>query len=313
MKTLRTAPFLLFLGIFSLFSALAEDFRDVYVWVSLVEGGSDVENQYFYDNIRMELVGGGYSLAETRENSDFFMNIRVTRKEIDDTSVNTVNLSLYDSRTENEVITLSWDYDALEDMDIWNLYLVFKAMASAPISKSMVVLPSSISSWYDKWLWIGVAGGADYFFSSHPHLDARLTVGVDFLSFMGLGIDLGYQANFPIYIDSARERCYREIEQSLILPIGIRFLIKTDNLVVEPNGGSQFQLRFPDSYSEGLDHQTNKDSLFLIPAIFGGLDFRTKLGIGSLGFGTRMIYDLETMTFGAGFTLKYQFGFFSKT
>jgi hypothetical protein len=321
-KNLKGPLLLFFYAVFSLFPARAENLRNVYVWVAPVEGGSDREKQYFYDNMRMELVGGGYSLAESRENSDFYMNIQAAQENRDNGPVNYVILALYDSRTEKEIITLSWDYNTLEDMDIWNLYLVFQTMANAPIAKSVVVpgeegaspagLPgSALAAWYSKWLWIGAAGGADYFLD-HPHLDARLTIGVDFFSFMGLHTGLGYQAHFPLSIDTAEDRHSYEIEQSLILPIKLKFLIKTESLLVEPNGGIQFQLHFPDSYSRELEHRTREDSLFFLPAVFGGLDFRAKLGIGALEFGPRMIYDFETGAFGFGFTLGYQFGFLPK-
>jgi hypothetical protein len=75
----------------------------------------------------------------------------------------------------------------------------------------------------------------------------RLTAGVDFLSFMGLG--LGCQANFPLDINTKNSKYSREIEHSLILPVKLRFLIKTEGHVVEPNGGLQFQLRIPGSYA----------------------------------------------------------------
>jgi hypothetical protein len=322
-RNLKVPLFLLFCGVFSLFSVLAEDLPNVSVWVSPVEGGSDEEKQYFYDNMRMELVGGGYSLAESRENSDFYMNIRVVQGEEDGAPVNYVNLSLHDSRTEKEIVNLSWDYNTLNDMDIWNLYLVFQTMANAPIAKSVVVPegeapppaelpPPPPNPWHNKWLWIGAVGEVDYFFSDRPHLDVRLTAGVDFLSFMGFSTGLGYQANFPLFVDRDKEEYYHEIEQSLILPIKLKLLIKTRALVVEPNAGVQFQFRFPGSYSKRLDHQTQEDSLALLPAILGGVDFKTKLGRGSLGFGTRVIYDLETRAFGFGFSLGYQFGFFPK-
>jgi hypothetical protein len=316
-KNLKTLLFLFFSAVFSLFPAMAEDIRNVYVWVAPVEGGSDTEKQYFYDNIRMELAGAGYNLTESRENSDFYMNIRVVHEENDGVPVNYVNLGLYDSRTENEIITLSWDYDKLEDMDIWNLYLVFQTMANAPIAKSVVVpggelpSPAEAPAWYSKWLWIGAAGGVDYF-SDRPHLDFRLTAGLDFSGFMGFDAGLGYQANFPLFVDWIEDEYYHEIEQSLILPIRLRFLIKTEGLLVEPNGGIQFQLHFPGSYSTAMEHRIREESLILLPAILGGLDFRAKLGAGALGFGPRMIYDLETAAFGFGFTLGYQFGFFPK-
>jgi hypothetical protein len=315
-------PFLFVFGILALFPVPAADLQNVQVWVAPVEGGSGEEQEYFYTNMRMELVGGGYSLAASRENSDFYMNIRVAREEEGDGPANYVNLALYDSRTDNEIITLSWDYNTLDDMDIWNLYLVFQTMANAPIAKSVVVPDGSSSAesspvsipalWHSNWLWVGAAGGADYFFSDRPHLDVRLTVGLDFLDFMGLGAGLGYQANFPLFVDPSRDRYYREIEQSLILPLRLRLLLNTDNLVIEPNGGVQFQFRFPGSYSKEMDHRTRKESLALLPAILGGVDLKTKLGRGALGFGARIIYDIETAAVGLGFSLEYQFGFFPK-
>jgi hypothetical protein len=308
---------LLLCVLFSPLPAMAEDLRNVYIWVHPVEGGSEREKQYFYNNIQMEMEGSGYKLAESRENSDFYMNIQVVHEEKDGAPPNYVNLTLYDSRTEKIITTLSWDYNTLEDMDIWTPYLVFQSMANAPIAKLVVIPegelppPPEEPAWYSKWLWIGAAGGADYF-SNRPHLDARLTLGVDLFSFMGLDTGLGYQADFPLFVDTAKDEYYHEIEQSLILPIKLRFLIKTENLLVEPNGGINFQFRFPGSYSGKLEHRTPEDSLVLFPAVFGGLDFRAKLGPGALVFGPRLTYDFEAEAFGFGFTLGYQFGLFPK-
>jgi hypothetical protein len=313
---MKRVLFFIILGVFSFFPLFAQTPRNVHVWVAPIEGGSDEEKEYFYENMRMELVGGGYALAESLEDSDFYMNTQVVHEEEEGEPINYLKLSLYESRNREEIITLSWDYNNLEDMDIWNLYLIFQTMANAPISKSLAgsgeeAAPAPSNGWQHKWLWVGVSGGAGYFFSDNPFAEARLTFGFDFLKFMGVSTGLGYHTNFPLFVET-EDRYYHELEQSLVLPLKLRFLLDAGGFLIEPNAGVQFAMHLPGSFAKGLSHKSSEDSTILYPMIIGGVDLRLKLWQGALELGTRVISDLETSSVGLGFTLGYQFGFLPK-
>ncbi|MDR3335785.1 MAG: hypothetical protein LBT16_01145, partial [Treponema sp.] len=141
------------------------------IYLSSVTGGSTEEMTFFNENLRAEIIGGGYSLAETRAGSDFYMEPTV-----DDTETpHFLSISLFQTRNSREIITLSWDYNALTDMYTWTPYIIFQLMANAPIVRSMARPREDPpppkppddppdGSWQNKWLWIGPVGVFGFLF-----------------------------------------------------------------------------------------------------------------------------------------------------
>jgi hypothetical protein len=107
------------------------------VYVAPLEGGTAEEKQYFKENFEMELIGAAYAVAETREESDFYMTLSVAPLENEggEGPPKGLDLNLFDTRTGRTIITLNWAYTELSDMTNWNLWLIYQAMANAPVVK----------------------------------------------------------------------------------------------------------------------------------------------------------------------------------
>ena len=109
------------------------DAPEVKVYVSPVENGTEEEAAYFKENFEMELEGAAYDVAETREDSDFYLTLSISREE--GSPPNNLEMTLFNTRTGQEMVAISWGYTALSDMTDWNLYLIYQAMANAPMVK----------------------------------------------------------------------------------------------------------------------------------------------------------------------------------
>ena len=107
---------------------------EVRVYVSPAENGTEEEVAYFKTNFEQELIGAAYAVAETQEDSDFYMALSITRRE-DEDPPNDLNVTLFNTRSGQEIVRLNWTYGAVEEMGAWNLYIIYQAMANAPIVK----------------------------------------------------------------------------------------------------------------------------------------------------------------------------------
>ncbi|MDR2177331.1 MAG: hypothetical protein LBP20_04725 [Treponema sp.] len=110
----------------------------VHVYIAPMESGTQEEQEYFMDFMTMEFVGAAYEVVDTLEESDYNVVLSVSRTEPDpdyDGPLNAISLTLFDTRSGRELVNLSWDYDQVSDMDMWNLYLITQAMSNAPIIK----------------------------------------------------------------------------------------------------------------------------------------------------------------------------------
>ncbi|MDR1636486.1 MAG: hypothetical protein LBR93_04030 [Treponema sp.] len=107
------------------------------VHVAPLEGGTEEETRYFKENFEMELIGAAYAVAETREESDFYMTLSVAplENEGEEDPSKGLDLTLFNTRTGQTIITLNWAYTELSEMSAWNLWLIYQAMANAPVVK----------------------------------------------------------------------------------------------------------------------------------------------------------------------------------
>jgi hypothetical protein len=100
------------------------------VFVSRVTGGTQREQSYFMSAVSEELTQIGYKLVKTIDRSDYYMTIVVEG----DDGFQAVTFALYNTKTENLIASSMMGYEALEEMDKWNSYMVNEVMADAPSS-----------------------------------------------------------------------------------------------------------------------------------------------------------------------------------
>jgi hypothetical protein len=114
----------------------------VRIYIAPIEGGTPEEREYFMNSMEMEFTGAAYEMAETAEESDFIVNLVISREEPDPEPEpeyggtgpsNFVTLSLSETGSGREIVSLSFEYQEVSEMDVWNLYMITQAMANAPI------------------------------------------------------------------------------------------------------------------------------------------------------------------------------------
>jgi hypothetical protein len=93
---------------------------EVKVYISPPENGTEREAAYFKANFETELMGAGYAMAESREDSDFYMTLSVVRNEDEAGTFSVLNMTLMNTRNGQEIVTITWPYNELPDMDSWN-------------------------------------------------------------------------------------------------------------------------------------------------------------------------------------------------
>jgi hypothetical protein len=342
---IRTKKIVVLLGFFwfSLVNPVifAQEQPMVRIYIAPMESGSPEEQEYFVTNMKMEFVGASYEVVDALEDSDYNVILSVSRQEPIPESdsgseaasgegetpqtegespqpINTISLTLFDTKTERELITLSWDYRQLSEMDMWNLYLITQAMSNAPIAKmpagaalaSPEVKPNS--DLQNKLFWLGLEISLGYAYPSDgPYFSAALSMEYDFLPFMGVDMGFGYQALSPMIIDTDNRSHYHAVQHNFFLPMLLKFFLNTGSYLVVPYIGAQFNfgnlgMMPSDPLVEG------GDQFRYIPAIVGGVDFRLSAGPGALDIGGRGIYDFDINAWAVEFVIGYKFGFFER-
>jgi hypothetical protein len=304
----------------------------VRIYIAPMDSGNPEEQEYFMTNMKMEFTGASYEVVDTPEDSDYNIILSISRREADPefesaaggteapaegenpgSMVNAITLTLFDTKTDRELITLSWDYNRLSDMDMWNLYLITQAMANAPITKiparAALTAPAAEpdSNLQNKLLWFGIETSLGYAYPGDgPYISGVLTLEYDFLPFMGVSMGFGYQALFPMLIDPDNKTYYHIVQNNIFIPVLFRFLFNTGNYLIVPYIGMEFNFG-----TLGLlpKHALQKtDQIRYIPAIAGGVDFRLAVGPGALDIGGGGIYDFDINAWGVEIKIGYKFG-----
>jgi hypothetical protein len=337
---IHTKKIAVLLGFFCVFFVTPVIFAQtppmVRIYIAPMESGSPEEQQYFMDNMKMEFVGAAYEVVDTLENSDYNVILSVSQQEPNPelesaggegeapaegetpgSPGNTITLALSDTKTDRELISLSWDYKQLSDMDMWNLYLITQAMSNAPITKIpagaalAVSEAKSDSDLQNKLLWLGVETFLGYAYPADgPYISGALTLEYDFLPFMGVSTGFGYQALFPVLIDPNNRTYYHTVQHNFFIPVLFRFLLSAKNYLVIPYIGAEFNFG-----TLGLlpKPASGTDEIRYIPAITGGVVFRLTVGPGALDIGGGGIYDFAINALGIEVTIGYKFGLFTRT
>jgi hypothetical protein len=307
----------------------------VRIYIAPMETGSPEEREYFMTNMKMEFVGASYEVVDALEDSDYNVVLSVSQQEPwEDTQAeggnseppgNTVTLTLLDTKTKRELITLSWDYQQVSDMDMWNLYLITQAMANAPIAKIPAGTRTAespakpVPDLRNKLLWAGIEIPLGYTYPDDgPYISPLLAVEYNFLSFLGVSAGAGCQVLFPLVIDKYDYYMtyYHAVQYSFFTQLLFRFLISSEDYLVIPYIGAEWKLGTLDLLPKHALQET--DPVWYIPAITGtgGIDFRLSAGPGALDLGIRVscdIYGFDKRGLSVGFTVGYKFGFLTRT
>jgi hypothetical protein len=239
---------------------------NVYVYVSPAIGGTEAEREYFDFNLQEEVIGGGYELTndlyadpdEAWSYSDFYIDVELSYDAEYDEHI--ITLTLYDTWTGNLIVTSGMAYSTLEEMNDWNLTLIYRAMANAPISKWVGDLPATGGSGFglgsgqdpDHWLHLGLRVGPSLRF--HAPMKWTLTQGISFdvgvqLMFQALPY-LGIQAELIFTMDNAPDLAatgnnlgtQKNNFFSLMFPVIVKGTFHLNQFLIQPLVGVYFPI-----------------------------------------------------------------------
>lgn len=178
---------LLFFAVFALFQAglYAQPRSNARIFVPRPVGGIPYQQVFFQDQFQEELKGAGYIVAETREESDYTLQMTIqTDTRFDGaggpggTDRFTLLVRLLTSKSNIELVRFEFPFTNMEEMTGWNLFLLYRAMARIPggalpedIAEEAAPFPPfpvTDNSWRRKRLYLNFGLGADMAYFMQP-------------------------------------------------------------------------------------------------------------------------------------------------
>jgi hypothetical protein len=299
----------------------------VRVYLGPVENGTTEEREYFTNSMTMEFTAAGYQLVDSKEGSDYNLTEEISRDENEEPP-NGIRLVLFETKSGREVITQTYGYRDLTDMDTWNLYAITQMMSNTPIIKispdaeMLGVLPENRAPDNEKprhrmafYLGLqaggildfsyiqnsgGYEGGVSRSFSGEGALAAEFQP-LRFLSLQTEAVVIydTFQASRVTQSGGVETRTtgtFRSL--SLMIPLWIKMPVTMDGFVLSPFVGAYYLLP--------LD--VMKNGSYKTEPPFGislGFEWGIPLNSQLLCFGLRVDYDIGLSSTGEGGALQY--------
>ncbi|GHV75744.1 hypothetical protein AGMMS49942_05650 [Spirochaetia bacterium] len=302
----------------------ASQFINVKVWVAPTRGGSAEDRAYFDFNLPEEVKGSGYDLTnslyptpeEAREASDFYIICRLEYDaEYDD---NVITAELYSTRTDAVIITTSMGYQTTEEMNDWNLTMIYRLMANAPISKSLDMEEFEYTGKggepkvYPQYrLFLGLRGGYSLRIYTpsivtidpvdpESTFEAALHVAYHPWRYLGFQTEVVFtrdSTSFQSYDQIGDKHTYQYNSMSLMIPLLVKGTFAFSQFVVSPLAG--VYLTFPlgrmtmiNETNKKIDEETADFSYPLPLGLTAGVEMGMHLGPGLLFLDIRYAADL---------------------
>jgi hypothetical protein len=197
-------------------SIFAQTRDDIRVYIAPVVASPD-QAKYFVDNFTMETAGAGYNITENVAEADYTLKLEVKPNMVlyDDGSLeqappdekqSVLYITLLNNEENAEVVTFGYPFTELEEMNEFNLYLLYEAMANVPLTKfSGDYEPPELEPdhWRNKWIYLHAA-------FSYPIMSYKLKPE-------------GLLGNAAIYNDDEPEVRYSQIDHKVRAVPGVTF------------------------------------------------------------------------------------------
>jgi hypothetical protein len=319
-------------------------YANVKVWVAPTVGGTAEDRAYFDFNLPEEIKGSGYELTNTlyptideaRQASDFYITAALEYDE--EYGDNVLIAELYNTETGALIITTSMGYRTTDEMNDWNLTMIYRLMANAPISKGLSMEESEFTGseeaskkeYPEYRLFLGIRGGYSLRFYT-PHLTRldRYSLGENtFEGAFHISYHpwryLGFQSDLVFALDNVtfqnydpRSNLYLEKDtyrsMSLMIPLMVKGIFRVHRFVISPLAGVYLLVPFSMKANNERTAFSTKPPL----GITVGVDIGMHLGPGLLFLDIRYSGDLgDTVSDGTpvykrnmvGFSVGYKFG-----
>jgi len=161
---MKKSYFLVFFLVFTA-SLFAQTRADIKVNILPVKANAE-HAEYFQKNFTMETIGAGYTLAENSNDADYSLALEVKPNMIlyddgteeqapPDEKQSVLQVGLIRNEDNIEMVSFAFPFTDVNEMNDFNLYLLYEAMANVPFTKETEsIIAEEDDSWRKKWLYI---------------------------------------------------------------------------------------------------------------------------------------------------------------
>ncbi|GHV95141.1 hypothetical protein AGMMS50293_14610 [Spirochaetia bacterium] len=226
------------------------------VYIPPVSGGNPEQQKYFFDNFKMELSSAGYGVVDTQAESNYMMQFTIQSNDAfgsdPDEKQYEVKLALLNSSDNSEVVEFTFPFTGLDEMNDWNQYLMYRAMANIPLDvleeNSRLMDEQAPAAaipdlWRNKWMYVSFALGGDMiFFVNQNTLSAAQGMVMP-------GVALGYELQFLNFLSVQAAGKFRALHDGesykpvLAFDAALKGVVKPGNyMMLEPYFGAEYTM-----------------------------------------------------------------------
>jgi hypothetical protein len=162
-------PAIIFFLLTSVLAFAQQGRESVKIFIPLPNGGELAHRSYLQENFSMEALAAGYSVVDRAPDSDYTltMNIKPNMVYYDDGTTEqappdepqwTLDIILSFTADGAEIVQLGFLYTNIEEMNDYNLYLLYQIMANVPLTKDLgefiPVIELEDDHWRNKWFYV---------------------------------------------------------------------------------------------------------------------------------------------------------------
>jgi hypothetical protein len=239
----------------------------VCVYIAPIEGGTPKEQEYFMFNMRMEFSGAAYEVVDRARDSHYTVTLSISREWPGDS--NLVTLILSETKTGREIISLSQNYQEVEDMNAWNLYLITQAMANTPTIKmppdgELILASNDERLFFSRKFFLGLRGGGimnTSIFRTSGNYEGGVSHGfsgegallAEYHWFRFFSIQMEAAVAYDTFSAARQVQIGPNIVRStstfralnLMVPLLIKIPLRLDSVTLSPYGGIYYTMTLP--------------------------------------------------------------------
>jgi len=272
--------------VLSCLSLYAQNPREVRIFVLPVSGEGRVgDSNYFYQQLTYEVIFQHHSLIREQEGSDYILRSVISPAPERGSRNFIFFLEMVNTKTKEVIAHQNFVYYNLDNSVV--------TMISTIVSNMLTAIPNVFRSnniWQNKYLYIDVkVFWAPRLYASEntsifwTNFGLGFSLEYHFLSFMALGTGVQFTQDWILYSSSGNINESRDL--ILDVPFILKFVIKTDTLMIEPYGGVS------------LNFSVMKITEPSLLSWFGGFQFGIKAGPGMVGVDLRYSQDIYPSLF----------------
>ncbi|MDR0600409.1 MAG: hypothetical protein LBG84_10080 [Treponema sp.] len=240
----------LFLLVLAALPAGAQDRRSLPVYIPVPTGGSQEQKIYFHGAFKMELIGTGYPLAESKAESLYTLELSIEDNpqfdpeypvDLDNTHYD-LQIALIRSADDGEILRFSFGFNNTDEMNRWNLTLIYTALANAviPPGQEKGAAAAIDDRWQDQTFYLSLGAGMDVAF--YLMQDGGKIATGSLMPAVRAGLEWRFVDFLALEVDPVKPRFIERAKVYAAASATLKGVIKFSSGMLEPYGGLEYAL-----------------------------------------------------------------------